>query len=50
MEDKDGGLRRLMEEEDDGKGLWRRMMEDHLKHNESRLDTEMYQHHRPLYP
>ena len=49
MEDKDGGLRRLMEE-DDGKGLWRRMMEDHLKHNESRLDTEMYQHHRPLYP
>ena len=32
-----------MEEEDDGKGLWRRMMEDHLKHNESRLDTEMYQ-------
>ena len=32
-------------EEEDGKGLWRRMMEDHLKHNESRLNTEMYQHH-----
>ena len=25
-------------EDKDGKGLWRRMMEDHLKHNESRLD------------